>query len=120
VRRRGRGRAVPDRAPLRPGQREHGRQHGTAPELAARHADTPGQPEHHADADADAQPGGEAPGAESERQPEAGQVSIVTVPQELIADQLLLGEQLIEPDGHGVAVRDTSVLFASVDIAVRH
>ena len=45
VRRRGRGRVVPDRAHVRPGQRERGHQHGAAPELAGRHADAPGQPE---------------------------------------------------------------------------
>ena len=74
VRRRGRGRVVPDRAHLRPGQRERGHQHGAAPELAGRHADAPGQPE--LAVYADAEPGRDAlrSGAQSEPQPEGSQV----------------------------------------------
>ena len=53
VRRRGGGRVVPDRAHVRPGQREREHQLGAAPELAGRHADAPGQPEPHAFAHAD-------------------------------------------------------------------
>ena len=57
----------------------------------------------------------------NQRQPAAGHVRKTDkVLRERIAGQsVLLGEQLIEPDGHGIAVRDPVVIFA-VDISVRH
>jgi hypothetical protein len=101
--RRGRGRVVPDRAHLRPGQRERGHQHGPAPELVGRPDDAPGQSEPAVYIDVDAYPVRAASGraAESQRQPEAKQVRYTDkVPQELTADQpVRLGEHLTNLDG---------------------
>jgi len=119
VRRRGRRRVVPDRAHARRGWQERGHQHGTAPELADRHTDAPGEAQTTVNADADPDAGREARGgAESEREPEADQVRQTDkVPQELTADKpVLVGEHLtdldgfIDPDepGTNVAVADVT------------
>ncbi len=62
------------------------------------------------------------PAPNPSRQPEADQVRKTdNISQELTADEPVFpGEQLIVPDGHGVADRDPVVFFTSGDIAVRH